>query len=219
MIDLRSDTLTMPDLPMLETILAAKLGDDGRTDSRGRGEDATVNRLEDLSAEITGKEAAVFMPTGTFANSTAIMTCCHAGDKVLVEEEQHILLTEKFVFEKDYGRLIPVCYRLDHKHMPDPEEIDRLLSESGSKLVCLENSHNSAGGYCIDCSTLEKIRKVADKHGAWIHMDGARLFHAAAYLDTTAKPALPICGFCHVLCVKGSGRTYRLFTLQYRGFL
>ena len=135
MIDLRSDTLTMPDLPMLETILAAKLGDDGRTDSRGRGEDATVNRLEDLSAEITGKEAAVFMPTGTFANSTAIMTCCHAGDKVLVEEEQHILLTEKFVFEKDYGRLIPVCYRLDHKHMPDPEEIDRLLSESGSKLV------------------------------------------------------------------------------------
>lgn len=187
MIDLRSDTLTMPDLPMLETILAAKLGDDGRTDSRGRGEDATVNRLEDLSAEITGKEAAVFMPTGTFANSTAIMTCCHAGDKVLVEEEQHILLTEKFVFEKDYGRLIPVCYRLDHKHMPDPEEIDRLLSESGSKLVCLENSHNSAGGYCIDCSTLERIRKVADKHGAWIHMDGARLFHAAAYLDTTAS--------------------------------
>ena len=66
MIDLRSDTLTMPDRPMLESILSAPLGDDGRTDVQGRGEDATVNRLEDTAAKLTGKEAGILMPTGTF---------------------------------------------------------------------------------------------------------------------------------------------------------
>lgn len=185
MIDLRSDTLTMPDLPMLETILTAKLGDDGRTDAQGRGEDQAINQLEDMAAAMTGKEAAIIMPTGTFGNTTAIMTYCKAGDAVLVDEEQHILLTEKFVFEPDLGRLTPVCYHLDDTRMPDAGEIDRLLTESGAKLICLENSHNFSGGYCIDLPRLKAIREVADKHGAHIHMDGARLFHAAAYLQTT----------------------------------
>lgn len=186
MIDLRSDTLTMPDRPMLETILSAKLGDDGRTDASGRGEDATINRLEDMAAAMVGKEAAILMPTGTFGNSTAIMTYCRTGDTVLVDEEQHILLTEKFVFDPDLGRLSPMCYHLDARHMPDPAEIDRLLSESGAKLICLENSHNFSGGYCIDLPTMAAIRRVADRHGVPIHLDGARLFHAAAHLQTTA---------------------------------
>lgn len=186
MIDLRSDTLTMPDLPMLETILHAKLGDDGRTDAKGRGEDATINRLEDMAAALVGKEAAILMPTGTFGNSTAIMTYCKAGDTVLVDEEQHILLTEKFVFDPGFGRLTPVCYHQNSRHMPDPSEIDRLLTETGAKLICLENSHNFSGGYCIDLATMAEIRKVADKHGAAIHLDGARLFHAAASLGVAA---------------------------------
>lgn len=85
MIDLRSDTLSMPDISMLETILSAPLGDDGRTGSDGRGEDATVNQLEDVAAALVGKEAAILMPTGTFGNSTAIMTWCHTEENVLVE--------------------------------------------------------------------------------------------------------------------------------------
>lgn len=203
MVDLRSDTLTMPDRPMLETILTAPLGDDGRTDAQGRGEDLTINRLEDMAAAMVGKEAAILMPTGTFGNSTAIMTYCKAGDTVLVDEEQHILLTEKFVF--DVGQLKPLCYHLDQSHMPDPQEIDRLLTESGSKLVCLENSHNFSGGYCIDLPTMARIRQVADKHGASIHLDGARLFHAAAYLGV---PAADICQYVDsvMFCVsKGLG--------------
>ena len=68
-IDLRSDTLTIPDRPMLETVLTAPLGDDGRADARGRGEDAAVNEREDLAAALTGKEAAVLFPSGTMANS------------------------------------------------------------------------------------------------------------------------------------------------------
>lgn len=185
MIDLRSDTLTMPDEAMLSTILTAKLGDDGRTDARGRGEDVTVNQLEDQAAHLTHKEAAILMPTGTFGNTVAVMTHARAGAHILVEEEQHILLTEKFVFEENFGRLQPVCYHLDQDHMPDPEEIDRLLSESGASLLCLENSHNFSGGYCIDLDRMAQIRKVADRHGVPIHLDGARLFHAAAYLKTT----------------------------------
>lgn len=186
MIDLRSDTLTMPDLPMLETILTAKLGDDGRTDAEGRGEDATINRLEDMAAELVGKEAAILMPTGTFGNTTAIMTCCRPGDTVLVDEQQHILLTEKFVFEKRLGQMEPVCYHMDKQHMPDPEEVDRLLTETGAKLLCLEDPHNFSGGYCIDLERMAQLRAVADRHGAHIHLDGARLFHAAAYLKVTA---------------------------------
>ena len=85
MVDLRSDTLTMPDYPMLETILTARLGDDGRTDAKGRGEDPTINRLEDMAAALVGKEAAILMPTGTFGNTIAVMTHCHAGQTVLVD--------------------------------------------------------------------------------------------------------------------------------------
>lgn len=186
MIDLRSDTLTMPDRPMLETILDAKLGDDGRTDANGRGEDPTINRLEDMAAELVGKEAGILLPTGTLGNTTAVMTYCHAGDTVLVEEEQHILLTEKLVFEPHLGGLKPVCYHLDAHHMPFPDEIDQLLTESGAKLLFLENSHNFSGGYCIDVPTMAKLRAVADAHGVPIHMDGARLFDAAAHLQTSA---------------------------------
>ena len=147
MVDLRSDTLTMPDYPMLETILTARLGDDGRTDAKGRGEDPTINRLEDMAAALVGKEAAILMPTGTFGNTIAVMTHCHAGQTVLVDEEQHMLLTEKFAFEQDLGRLTPVCYHQDSRHMPDPDELDKLLTESGASLICLENSHNFSGGY------------------------------------------------------------------------
>lgn len=186
MIDLRSDTLTMPDRPMLETILHAPLGDDGRTDAKGRGEDPTINLLEDTAAAMVGKEAGILLPTGTFGNTVAVMTHCRAGDTVLVEEEQHVLLTEKLVFEPELGRLKPVCYHLDARHMPSPEEIDRLLGESGAKLLFLENSHNFSGGYCIDLPTMAALRKVADRHGVPIHLDGARLFHAAAHLNTTA---------------------------------
>ena len=185
MIDLRSDTLTLPDHAMLETVLSSPMGDDGRTNEDGRGEDATFNKLEDTAAAMTGKQAAVFVPTGTFGNSTAVMTWCHAGDNVLVEKDQHLLLTEKFCFDPDFGRLNPVLYHLGENQMPDPKEIEILLEQSQAKLVCLENSHNFSGGYCIDLPTMAQIRQIADRHGAKVHLDGARLFHAAAHLNVT----------------------------------
>ena len=123
MIDLRSDTLSMPDISMLETILSAPLGDDGRTGSDGRGEDATVNQLEDAAAALVGKEAAILMPTGTFGNSTAIMTWCHTEENVLVESEQHILLTEK-------------CYYTDIEYYMYPFKYAKTCAFLNTPLYC-----------------------------------------------------------------------------------
>lgn len=186
MIDLRSDTLTLPNKEMLETILTAKLGDDGRVDANGRGEDLSVNALEDYAARLLGKEAALLFPTGTFGNTAAIMTRCAAQDPVLVHEQQHLLLTEKLLFEESYSRLRPIRYRMNENMTPDVEMIDRLLGETGAKMLCLENTHNFSGGYCIPVAEMEKLRAVADRHGAHIHLDGARLFHAAAALGVPA---------------------------------
>ena len=102
MVDLRSDTLTLPDQAMLETILTAKLGDDGRVDASGRGEDLAVNELEDLAAELTGKEAALLFPTGTMGNTCGVLTWANSGDKILVHEQQHLLLTEKFLYSQNF---------------------------------------------------------------------------------------------------------------------
>lgn len=182
-IDLRSDTLTLPDKEMLETILSAKLGDDGRVNERGRGEDETVNELEDLSAELTRKEAALLVPTGTFGNTLAVLSQSNPGDSILVDEKQHMLLIEKILFDEKYGRMKPILYKMNEKMTPDVDLINELLRESGAKLVCLENTHNSRGGYCIPVEEMKKIREIADFHGAKIHLDGARVFNAAAALN------------------------------------
>lgn len=187
MIDLRSDTLTMPDKEMLNTILSAKLGDDGRVGASGRGEDEAVNELEDLAAKITGKEAALLCPTGTFGNTLAALSQSNPGDTVLVDEKQHMLLTEKILFDEKYFNMKPIFYTMNEYTTPDVEMIDKLLTESGAKLICLENTHNGRGGYCIPVEEMRKIREVADRHGAKIHLDGARLFHAAAALNVEVK--------------------------------
>lgn len=186
MIDLRSDTLTLPNQEMLQTIMSAKLGDDGRVNEDGRGEDAAVNALEDLAAQITGKEAALLFPTGTLGNTCGVLSWCKAGDKVLVHEQQHLLLTEKFLFDEQFCRMQPIKYKMDANMVPDVQMIDKLLSQTGAKLICIENTHNFSGGYCIPVDVMKKIREVADKHAAHIHMDGARLFHAAASLNVQA---------------------------------
>lgn len=205
MIDLRSDTLTMPDREMLQTILSAKLGDDGRVDASGRGEDATINELEDLMAELTGKEAGLLCPTGTMGNTCGVLSWCKAQDKVLVHEQQHLLLTEKFLFDDQFCRMVPIKYAMNEQMTPDVEQIDKLLAESGAKLLCVENTHNFSGGYVIPVEEMAKLRAVADKHGAHIHMDGARLFHAAAALGVPAKEITQYVDSVMVCISKGVG--------------
>lgn len=186
MIDLRSDTLTMPDEEMLKSILSAPLGDDGRLGPDGRGEDATINRLEDMAAEITGKEAALLCCSGTMGNQVALMTWCNPGDKVIIDELQHLYRSEKTAFDERFTRLRPVFYHLDKDCMPDPEELEPLMKE-GASLLCVENTHNFTGGTCTTPERMAEIRTLADRWHVPVHMDGARLFNAAAFLGVPVK--------------------------------
>ena len=187
MIDLRSDTLTLPDRPMLETILSAPLGDDGRLDAEGRGEDATVNKLEDMSASLTGKEAALFCVSGTMGNQAALLTWCRPGDTVLVDELQHLDRSEKTAFDPRFGQMKKAFYKFDADSMPDPADMERALKGNSVKLICVENSHNYTGGTCITPERMAAVRRLADKYGVPVHMDGARVFNAAAYLGVSVK--------------------------------
>lgn len=187
MIDLRSDTLTIPDDEMLKTILTAKFGDDGRINENGRGEDLTVNELEDLAASLTEKDEGVLFSSGTLANTTAILTYCNPGDKVLVDEILHIYKSEKVVFEKSIGQLMPVFYRLNEKNKPDILHLRQLMKENDIKLLCIENTHNFSGGVCLDVKDLKEIYNLAKEFNIHVHMDGARLFNATTSLDVEAK--------------------------------
>lgn len=186
MIDLRSDTLTLPDQEMLKTILGAKLGDDGRTHGLQRGEDLTVNELEDLAAQITGKDAGVLFPTGTLGNTAAVLAYCQPGDKVLVDEQQHLYISEKVLFDPGVGHLQPVTYRHDENGFPIPEDIEAALKGGGIRLVCIENTHNFAGGACIPLEKMKEIYDLAHQYQVPVHMDGARMFNAAVALNVSA---------------------------------
>lgn len=188
MIDLRSDTLTLPTQEMLNTILSAELGDDGRLTWDGRGEDAAVRELEDYAAELTGMEAACFVPTGTFGNHIALLTVCRPGDKVLVDQALHIFKTEKMVFDPRFGQLIPVFYRHNEHHTPDLSDVKQLIENNPDiKVLCIENTHNYAGGVAIPPEELKALYETAHRYGLHVHMDGARLFNAAEATHTTAK--------------------------------
>lgn len=187
MIDLRSDTVTLPTLPMLETILTAKLGDDGRRKADGSGGDETVNRLEALAAELTGKEAALFFPTGTMGNTAAVTTACAPGERALIDPLIHMYVSEKVAFHPAAFRVEPVFYRLDDRHMPDAADIAEKLDATGAKLVCVENTHNFSGGSCTTPQRLQEVADAAHARGALVHMDGARLFNAATALGVEAK--------------------------------
>lgn len=184
-VDLRSDTISMPDKAMLECILSAKLGDDGRTDENGRGEDEAVNQLEDMAAALAGKEAAVLFPSGTMGNTAAVMAWCGPGDRVMVDEMQHIYLSEKTVFDPSLGQMVPAAYKLDQHFLPDISDMERLLSQGGIRLICVENTHNFSGGTCVPESRLGEIRQLADAYKVPVHMDGARLFNAAISLGVS----------------------------------
>lgn len=187
MIDLISDTITMPTKEMMDRIMEAKLGDAGRLDVNGRGEDLTTNELEDLAAKMTGKEAALFCPTGTMANVTALLSYCKPGDKVLIEERQHILRIEKVCFREDGFRMVPVTYLLGEDGNPDFETFEKQLDTEDIRLVTVENTHNFSGGKCTSLEAMKKIRSMTAERGIPVHMDGARIFNASLTLGVDVK--------------------------------
>lgn len=204
-VDLRSDTLTLPSQAMREAMYTAEVGDDGRTDAEGRGEDPSINRLEDRGAELMGKEAGLFFPSGTFANFAGVLTHCRRGDIVACDADLHLVRTEKAAFMDRFGGLLPSWYARDEKEMPELASFEQACSTPGVRLACFENTHNFAGGTCTSLERMGELATIARRKGVPVHLDGARIFNAALALDASVS-SLAACADSIQFCLsKGLG--------------
>jgi threonine aldolase len=175
-VDLRSDTVTLPTEEMLEAMRTAELGDDVY------GEDPTVNRLERLAAEKMGKEAALLTTSGTQANLVSVLSQTKRGDEVVLEGDAHMYYYEVGAFSA-LGGLIPRLVR-GQAGVMTPRDIETVLRPPNihfppTSLICIENSHNRAGGTVWSPSQTRAVFDFAKDHRLNLHMDGARVFNAA----------------------------------------
>lgn len=183
-INLLSDTTTLPTDKMRVAMQNAEVGDDVAKS------DPTIIKLQELAAKVTGKEAALFMPSGTMANLAAIMSHCNAGEEVIIEENAHIVYYEC----GNIARIAGVMPRLvkGTNGIMNPQDVEDAFRPDNvhfpkTSLVCVENTHNIGGGYVYPLENLEKIKKIAENHNVKVHMDGARVFNAATYLNVDVK--------------------------------
>lgn len=184
LIDLRSDTVTQPTEEMRRAMAAAEVGDDVM------GEDPTVARLEALAAERFGKEAGLFVASGTMGNQVAILTHTQRGDEIIVEAEAHVYFYEV----GGVGALAGVQTRTirgKHGVLP-PESVREAIRLNDihfprTSLICLENTHNRAGGTVTGLTEMEAIGAVAKQYNLAVHLDGARIFNAAAALGVGVR--------------------------------
>ncbi|RSD25519.1 low-specificity L-threonine aldolase [Mesobacillus subterraneus] len=184
MIDLRSDTVTKPTEEMRKAMYNAEVGDDVYK------EDPTVRELEETAAEILGKEAALFVTSGTQGNQIAVLTHCRPGQEILLEEESHIFYYESGAVAALAGvqtRTVP-----GSRGAMDPKDIFQAIRtedihypETG--LICIENTHNRAGGAVVPAANMEAIYSIASANKVPVHLDGARLFNAAAAAGIDVK--------------------------------
>ena len=180
MIDLRSDTVTLPTPEMREAMSQAFVGDDVF------GDDPTINNLEERVAEILGKEAAVYMHSGTMTNHVAIRTHTEPGDEVILEQSAHIYFNEAGATAALSG---VICSLIPGDRgvfgAKDMEAAIRPLNDHypRTKLVCIENTSNRGGGKVWPLEKLAEVKKTADENGLKIHLDGARIWNAAAAMN------------------------------------
>jgi threonine aldolase len=187
MFDFRSDTVTKPTQEMMAAIAVTEVGD------AARGDDPAVNQLESVAAELTGKEAALFTPSGTMANLSAVLAHVRPGEEIIVDEVAHIYNSEVGGMSAVAGA-IPRPVRSRDGIMNPPDVAAAIRPTGGhvapTRLICMETSHNSAGGIAIPLENMADIYRVAKDAGLSLHLDGARLFNAAAYLD---RPVADLC--------------------------
>jgi threonine aldolase len=184
MIDLRSDTLTLPTPEMLQSIVTARLGDDSRDG------DPTVVELEQLAASMLGKEAALLTVSGTMSNLLALRTHCEPGASAIVEESAHL-------YGMEFGGIAAACGLLvlpvrGHHGAIGLEALRMATRRAGAGfpargVVCLENTHNAAGGTVIPPDHVDRCAEIAHAGGLPVHLDGARIFNAAVALGVDAR--------------------------------
>jgi len=184
-IDLRSDTVTLPTPAMREAMASSEVGDDVL------GEDPTINRLEAMAAARMGKEAGLYVASGTMGNLVSLLTHCGRGEEIIVGSKAHVFLFEagsvsalgsihsRQVANQADGTLklddIEAAIRSDNDHFPR------------SRVICLENTHNRCGGACLTADYMRQVRALADRYGLRIHLDGARVFNAAVALGVDVR--------------------------------
>ncbi|MDQ0481834.1 low-specificity L-threonine aldolase [Guptibacillus hwajinpoensis] len=184
MIDLRSDTVTKPSEEMRKAMYDAEVGDDVY------GEDPTVNKLEESAANILGKEDALFVTSGTQGNQIAGLVHCKPGQEVIMEAQAHIFLYEAAALSAFAGVQIKT---LDGNNgAMNPGDVEAAIRgddihQPETGLICIENTHNKAGGAVIPLKNMQKIYQVSRDHAIPIHLDGARLFNASVASRTPVK--------------------------------
>jgi len=182
-IDLRSDTVTKPTAAMREAMARAEVGDDVY------GEDPTVNRLEAMAADLLGKEAGLFVPSGVMGNQLAIRLHTRPGDEVIIEGTSHIIRYEGGSASSLSG--VQLCCVPGSRGLLSPEAVEavirpRELHFPPTTLLCLEQTHNVGGGSVYPFRTMERIVEVGRKQGLALHLDGARLFNAVIKTGVSA---------------------------------
>ena len=183
-IDFRSDTVTWPTLAMRDAMADAAIGDDVY------GEDPSVRELEELAASMTGKEAGVFIASGTMGNLVGILSHSTRGEAAIVGLDAHVLRYEAGGMSALAG-VVPQPLETDSHGRMDLMAIEKAISPDDphyprSSLILLENSYGARNGYPIEEAYFEGVRSIADRHGLAVHLDGARLFNAASALGVKA---------------------------------
>ncbi len=215
-IDLRSDTVTHPTERMRDAMRDAVVGDDIL------GEDPTVKRLEALGAEMFGKEAGLFLTSGTMSNQVAVLTFCNKGDQIIVHNRAHI-------YNLEVAGLASVCGVQARpiqaiNGMYDLKELEKeihtaQIQTAPTTLICLENTFDLNRGLVVKPDYIAEVKKIADEHDIKVYMDGARIFNAAVALGITVdklNQSVDAVGVC--LC-KGLGSPFGSLLLGSKEFI
>lgn len=184
-VDLRSDTVTKPTPAMREAMYRAEVGDDVY------GDDPTVNRLERVAAERLGKEAALFVTSGTMGNLVALLTHCERGDEVILGDRSHTFLFEQGGMAA-LGGITPYPIRNQPDGTLELKDIEHAIRPDNAhfpitRLICIESTHNMCDGTPLAVQYMARVAQLAEAHGLGVHLDGARVFNAAAALDVDVK--------------------------------
>ena len=203
MIDLRSDTVTKPSAGMRQAMANAEVGDDVF------GEDPSVNRLQALAAAMLGKEAALFVPSGTMANQICIKVHTQPGDEIVMEQTNHPFRSESGAIAALCGvqvNLIP-----GQRGVITADQIAPTIRrgedphDAPTRLVCLENTHNRGGGTIYPLEAIRDIHDLTQKHGLALHLDGARLLNASVASGVPAAQITQYFDSCTLCLSKGLG--------------
>jgi threonine aldolase len=185
-IDFRSDTVGWPTPEMREAMATARVGDDVY------GEDPTINELESLAAAMLGKEAALFVTSGTQGNLVAVLGHARRGDEAILGYESHVFQWEVGGMAS-IGGVFPHTLPTDAMGRMDPAAVDAAVRDTTdhhyghSRLLIVENTFGGRGGVPLPAEYFASLRRIADKHALAMHMDGARLFNAAVALGVEAR--------------------------------